>query len=288
MFYDLFLAPFAEYAFMKRALVACVALALGGGPVGVLLVLRRMSLMGDALAHSVLPGAAVGFVIGGLALPALALGGVAAGLAVALLAGSVSRATGLMEDASLAGFFLVALASGVLIVSFAGNSIDLAHVLFGNVLAVDLPSLLLVSGIATATLFTLALAWRPLVAESFDPEFMVMVGSGGRWHMLFLGLVVFNLVAGFQALGTLMALGLMVLPAVSARLWTRHLGRMVTTAVSIALASGYGGLLISWYAAVPSGPAIVLAAGAGYAFSLLAGPQGGLLRRRQPEYRRHG
>ena len=288
MFYDVFLAPFAEYTFMKRALAACVALALGGGPVGVLLVLRRMSLMGDALAHSVLPGAAIGFVIGGLSLPALALGGVAAGLAVALLAGMVSRATGLMEDATLAGFFLVALAAGVMIVSLAGNSVDLTHVLFGNVLAVDAPSLLLVAGIASVTLAAMALSWRPLIAESFDPEFMAQVGGGGRWHMLFLALVVLNLVAGFQALGTLMALGLMVLPAVAARLWARNVWRMVVTAVAIALASGYCGLLISWHAGVPSGPAIVLAAGAAYGVSVFVGPQGGVLRRRQKVHHRHG
>jgi zinc/manganese transport system permease protein len=288
MLYDLLLAPFAEYTFMKRALAACVALALGGGPVGVLLVLRRMSLMGDALAHSVLPGAAIGFMIGGLSLPALAVGGVAAGLAVALLAGLASRATGLMEDASLAGFFLVALAAGVLIVSLAGNSVDLTHVLFGNVLAVDAPSLLLVAGIASVTLAAMALFWRPLIAESFDPEFMATVGGGGRWHMLFLALVVLNLVAGFQALGTLMALGLMVLPAVAARLWARSVGRMVAVAVAVALASGYGGLLISWHAGVPSGPAIVLAAGAAYGVSLLAGTQGGVLRRRPHAHHRHG
>ncbi len=288
MSYDVLLAPFADFIFMKRALAACVALALGGGPVGVLLVLRRMSLMGDALAHSVLPGAAVGFVVGGLSLPALALGGVVAGLAVAVLAGLASRATGLMEDASLAGFFLIALAAGVLIVSLAGNSVDLTHVLFGNVLAVDTPSLLVVAGIASVTMVAMALFWRPLIAESFDPEFMEQVGGGGGWHMLFLALVVLNLVAGFQALGTLMALGLMVLPAVAARLWAHNVWRMVVTAVAIALASGYGGLLISWHAGVPSGPAIVLVAGAAYGVSLFAGPQGGVLRRRQPVHHRHG
>ncbi len=288
MLYDVFFAPFAEFVFMKRALAACVALALGGAPVGVLLVLRRMSLMGDALAHSVLPGAAVGFVVGGLALPALALGGVVAGLAVALLAGLVSRATGLMEDASLAGFFLVALAAGVLIVSLAGTSVDLTHVLFGNVLAVDAPSLLLVAAIASVTLAAVALAWRPLIAESFDPEFMELVGGAGRWHMLFLALVVLNLVAGFQALGTLMALGLMVLPAVAARLWARSVWQMVVITAAVALASGYGGLLVSWHAGVPSGPAIVLAAGAAYGVSLFAGPRGGILRRRQLVPHRHG
>lgn len=287
MLYEFFLAPFADYAFMKRALVACLALALGGGPVGVLLVLRRMSLMGDALAHSVLPGAAIGFLAGGLWLPAIGIGGAVAGLAVALLSGAASRATGLMEEASLAGFFLIALASGVLIVSLGGTSVDLTNLLFGSVLAVDAASLMLVAGIASVTLGVLALAWRPLIAESFDPEFMAAAGGGGRWHMLFLTLVVINLVAGFQALGTLMALGLMILPAVAARLWARDVWGMVAIAVAIALASGYGGLLISWHVGAPSGPAIVLTAGAAYAVSLFAGPQGGVLRRRQHPHHRH-
>jgi zinc/manganese transport system permease protein len=289
MIYDFFFAPFADYAFMKRALVACLALALGGGPVGVLLVLRRMSLMGDALAHSVLPGAAVGFLVGGLWLPAIGIGGAIAGLAVALLSGITSRVTGQMEESSLAGFFLIALAAGVLIVSLGGSAVDLRSLLFGSVLAVDGASLLLVAGIATATLAALALAWRPLIAESFDPDFMEFASAGGgRWHMLFLVLVVANLVAGFQALGTLMALGLMILPAVAARLWARDVFGMALIAVAIASASGYGGLLISWHASAPSGPAIVLVAGAVYGLSIFAGPQGGVLRRRQRNVHRHG
>jgi zinc/manganese transport system permease protein len=288
MLYEFFLAPFAEYAFMKRALIACVALALGSGPVGVLLVLRRMSLMGDALAHSVLPGAAIGFLVGGLWLPAIGIGGAVAGLAVALLSGAASRATGLVEEASLAGFFLIALAAGVLIVSLGGTAVDLTNLLFGGVLAVDRSSLALVAGIASVTLGALALAWRPLIAESFDPDFMATAGGGGRWHMLVLVLGVINLVAGFQALGTLMALGLMILPAVTARLWARDVWGMVVVAVAIGLASGYGGLLVSWHAGAPSGPAIVLIAGAGYAASLFAGPQGGILRRRQHVHHHHG
>jgi len=289
MLYDILIGPFADYAFMRRALLACLALALGGGPIGVLLVLRRMSLMGDALAHSVLPGAAIGFVIGGLSLPAMGIGGMVAGLTVALLSGAVSRATGLVEEASLAGFFLIALALGVLVVSLGGSSVDLTNVLFGSVLAVDPPSLLLVAGIAGVTLLVLVPAWRPLVYESFDPDFLHTVGGGGsaRWHMLFLILVVLNLVAGFQALGTLMALGLMILPAIAARMWARDVWRMAALASGIAFASGVGGLLVSWHAGVPSGPAIVLVAGAVYAVSLAFGPQGGMLRRQQGNPSRH-
>jgi len=156
------------------------------------------------------------------------------------------------------------------------------------VLAVDKVSLGLVAGIAGVTLVAVLVAWRPLIAESFDPEFLRAVGGGGgAWHMLFLVLVVLNLVAGFEAMGTLMALGLMILPAVSARLWARDVPGMMVLAVIVALASGAGGLLVSWHVGVPSGPSIVLVAGLAYTISLIAGPQGGVLRRRQRAPHRH-
>ncbi|MEX1154568.1 metal ABC transporter permease, partial [Parvibaculum sp.] len=134
MLYTALIEPFVEYGFMRRALVACLALALGAGPVGTFLVLRRMSLMGDAMGHAILPGAAIGFLVAGLSLWAMSLGGFVAGLTVVLLAGIVSRVTALREDASLAGFYLISLALGVLIVSMRGSSVDLLHVLFGTIL----------------------------------------------------------------------------------------------------------------------------------------------------------
>ena len=218
--HELFIHPFADFAFMRRALVACLALALGAGPVGALLILRRMSLTGDALSHAILPGAALGFLIGGLSLPAMSLGGAAAGLVVAVLAGMISRFTTEREDASLAALYLIALALGVLIVSLRGSSVDLLQVLFGSVLAIDGPSLILVAAIASVTLIVMALIYRPLVADCVDPGFLRAVGGrGGLWHGIFMGLVVLNLIAGFQALGTLMAVGLMMLPAAAARFW---------------------------------------------------------------------
>src|SRR6516225_8468227 len=115
--YDILIAPFVDFDFMRRALVGALAIALGAAPIGVILMLRRMSLMGDAMAHAILPGAAVGFLLAGLNLFAMTLGGLVAGLVVALLAGAVARTTELKEDASLAAFFLVSLALGVTIVS---------------------------------------------------------------------------------------------------------------------------------------------------------------------------
>jgi zinc/manganese transport system permease protein len=276
--YAALLQPFADYAFMRRALVATVALALGSAPLGTLLVLRRMSLVGDAMAHALLPGVAVGFLWAGFSLPAMSLGGFAAALAVALAAGFVTRATRQREDASFAAFYLIALALGVLLVSVRGSSVDLMHLLFGSILAVDDAALRLVAGVASVTLLALALVLRPLVAECVDPGFLHSVGGrGARVHGLFLVLVVANLVAGFQALGTLMAVGLMMLPATAARFWVAEVGSLAAVAVAIALLSGASGLLLSYHAQWPSGPAIVLVAGGIYILSLAFGAREGLV-----------
>jgi zinc/manganese transport system permease protein len=256
---------------------------LGSAPLGVMLVLRRMSLMGDAMSHAILPGAAVGFLIaGGLSLPAMGLGGLVAGLSIAILSGVISRTTALREDASFASFYLTSLALGVLIVSLRGSNIDLLHVLFGTILAIDANALYLVGGIASLTIVALAVVYRPLVAECFDPGFLRAVGGrGSLYHFLFLLLVVLNLVAGFEALGTLMAVGLMMLPAAVARLWAQSLPAMFAIAAVTAACSGYLGLVASFHFALASGPTIILTASCIYGISLLLSPSG-LLRRLYP------
>lgn len=278
MLYDLLIAPFADFEFMRRALVGSFALAFGAPPIGVFLMLRRMSLIGDAMAHAILPGAAIGFLIAGLSLFAMASGGLIAGFLIALGAGLIARATPLKEDASLAALFLVSLALGVTIVSVKGSNVDLMHFLFGSVLAVDDPTLLLILGVTSVSLIVLALIWRPLVLECADPGYLRAVSrSGGPAHLAFLALVVMNLVGGFQALGTLLAVGIMMLPAIISRFWARDITGMIGVAVVAAAISGYAGLLISYHADLPSGPVIILVAGALYALSVIAGPVGGLI-----------
>jgi zinc/manganese transport system permease protein len=233
--------------------------------------------MGDALSHAVLPGAALGFIFAGLSLPAMSFGGVVAGLVVALLSGLVTRLTPLREDASFAAFYLMSLALGVLLVSTHGSNVDLLRLLFGSILAVDNAALILIGAIATLSLLLLAVIYRPLVVECFDPGFLRAVGGrGGLVHTLFLALVVLNLVAGFQALGTLMAVGLMMLPAAAARFWVRELWSLCAASSVLALASGLLGLLLSYHFDIPSGPAIVLVAGLVYLASVILGPRDSL------------
>jgi len=273
--FDLLVGPFVSYGFMSRALVGAVVIALSAAPVGVFLMLRRMSLSGDAMAHAILPGAGVGFLIAGLEILPMTLGGFAAGLVVALLAGLVSRLTIQREDTSLAAFYLISLALGVMLVSLRGSSVDLMHVLFGTVLALNNDALIMIGAVATISLVALALIWRPLFAECLDPNFLRSVsGAGQPVHLIFLALVVLNLVGGFQALGTLLAVGLMMLPAAAARFWVRGLEALCLVAVTIGVASSYLGLLLSFHLSVPSGPAIILVAGAIYLLSLLIGNRG--------------
>ena len=280
---DALIAPFVEFEFMRRALAAIIALSLAGAPIGVFLMLRRMSLVGDAMAHAILPGAAIGFLLSGLNLFAMTTGGLIAGFTVALLAGLVSRTTGLKEDASLATFYLASLALGVSIVSLKGSNIDLLHVLFGNVLAMDDQTLLVIAANATITLIVLAVIYRPLVIESVDPLFLRTVSrAGATAHLAFLALVVINLVNGFQALGTLLAVGLMILPAGIARFWSRDITGLICIAVLSALISGYAGLVVSFQTRLPSGPAIILVAAGLYMASVLFGSVGGLVRQLFP------
>lgn len=283
---DLVVSPFLDFAFMRRALVGSIAIAMGAAPVGVFLLLRRMSLTGDAMAHAILPGAAVGFLLAGLSLSAMTLGGLVAGMAVALGAGAVARSTVLQEDASLAAFYLISLALGVAIVSTRGSSVDLMHVLFGTVLALDDAALLLLCAITTVTLLTLAALFRPLVVECLDPGFLRSVSRlSPVAHFTFLALAVLNLVAGFHALGTLMAVGMMVLPAAAARFWCRRLGPMIVVSILLASVASAAGLLLSFHQGLPSGPAIVLGLGVAYAVSLIAGPHGSLMSRNWPRTR---
>ncbi|CAN7712870.1 metal ABC transporter permease [Bosea sp. LjRoot9] len=283
--YDLFIGPFAEFDFMRRALVGIFVLSVAAAPIGVFLMLRRMSLTGDAMAHAILPGAAIGYLVAGFSLSAMTLGGLVAGFAVALAAGAVARVTVMKEDASLAAFYLISLALGVTIVSLRGSAIDLFHVLFGNVLALDDDVLVLLAGVTTLTLLLLAALYRPLVMECVDPGFLRSVSRSGGWvHLTFLALVVLNLVAGFHALGTLLAVGMMMLPAAAARFWTADITRLILLASGFGMVSGYAGLVVSYAAGsnLPAGPAIILAAGTLYLGSLLIGSQGGLARRFLP------
>lgn len=267
---DFFLTPFTSFLFMKQALLACVFLSLSCAPMGVLLILRRMSLVGDALSHAILPGIAIGFLIWGLWLPGLIIGGIVAGMVVTLGSGLIARRTILAEDASFSGFYLISLALGVLILSVKGGSVNLMHFLFGSVLAVDQASLLFITGVSMLTILVVILTYRSFVYECFDPMFVRLRGvNGGGYHLLFLCLVVLNLVAACQTLGTLMALGMMMLPSITARLIARQSWKIMGLSACIGVFSSYIGLVLSFHYNWPAGPTIILVTGCFYVMGLV-------------------
>ncbi|MCI0915155.1 MULTISPECIES: metal ABC transporter permease [Pseudomonas] len=277
---DMAWAPFVEFAFMRRALFGGLTLALSVAPLGVFLVVRRMSLIGDAISHGILPGAALGFWLAGLSVVAMTLGGLVAGLMVAGFSALVSRHTGLREDASLAAVYPISLASGVLLLGLAGKRLDLLGLLFGSALAVDQATLQTMVWVAVGSLLAFALIYRPLLLDSLDPLFLRSVSRFGPIaHGVFLGLVVINLVVGFQAIGALMVVGLMMLPAIAARFWSQRLPWLIAISALIGMGSVWLGLLLSYYASLPCGPAIVVVAGCAYLLSVMVGPVRGLLRR---------
>jgi zinc/manganese transport system permease protein len=265
----LLVEPFETIAFMRAALVACVALALANGSVGTLLVLRRMSLDGDVLGHAVMPGAAVGFLYAGPSPAWLSLGGLASGFAVAALAGLITSERA-QRDAGLVAFYLVALSLGVLLVAWRGSNVDVMRVLFGTVLAIDQRALVQIAAASSVIMIAIAALYRPLAIDAVDPAFLRAVGTRFPYALAFQALVVLGLIASFQAFGTLLAIGPMLLPAAAARCWRLGVGGSMLLATGFGLTASVAGLLVSYHGNLPSGPAIVLAAALLLGFSLAA------------------
>lgn len=264
-------------------MIGALLISCSSAPLGVFLVLRRMSLLGDIMAHAILPGVAAAFIVFGMSIPAMSIGGLAAGLTVALLAGVVSRFTALREDASFAALYLIAVASGVLMIALHGNPQDLEDILFGDARLLDEKILFYMAMISAFTLLTLALIYRTLVVESFDPVFLRTVkGKGGLAHAIFISLTVLNMVESYRAMGTLMSAGLMLVPAITSQFWTQHLKTMVALAVGLAVSGSFLGLILSFTLAVPSGPSIILILGGFYLFSLMFGRFGSVRARYFP------
>ncbi|NLA89499.1 MAG: metal ABC transporter permease [Alcaligenaceae bacterium] len=280
--YELLIEPFVDYAFMRRALFGAIFLSLIVAPLGIFLILRGLSLVGDAMTHAILPGVALGFFWAGNSILAMLLGGLTTGLMVALMAGVISRHTSLREDASFAAFYLISLSLGVLLISIRGTSVDLVHVLFGSILAISDESLLTTMIISSVSIIVLALIYRPLVLDCFDPVFLrVELGRRSRVFQVYIVLLVVNLVAGFQILGTLMVVGVVILPAIVARFFGRTLGVQLVIAPLVGVVCQYAGLVISFAYDLPASTIIILLNGILAVLAMLFGPYGSALKRYQ-------
>lgn len=265
-----------SFAFMQRALVATAVLSVSLSPVGAFLVLRRLSLAGEAMAHAISPGVVIGFVIAGLSVFSLLVGGLIAGVGVAVLTALLARRTILRSDASLASLYLIALALGIFILSAFGSAIPLKSFLFGSILGIDDGSLVLIGIVSCVTLISFAFLLRPMIISTCDPSFFEsQFRRPGFLNQYFMFLLVLNLLAAFKTLGTLMAVGLMILPATSARYWSGTITAQLILGFIFALSSCWIGLFLSYvFQETPSGPAIVLTAGGIFIVSAALGPLG--------------
>jgi len=277
--HDFIVTPFS-YEFMRRGLLSAAVLSLSGGLLGCILVLRRLALMGDALSHSLLPGIALAWLLFGPSTTALFVGALVAGLLTALGSALLSRLTRVKEDAAFGSLFIVFFGTGVALVSKLPTRLNLTHFLFGNVLGVSAADVELTAVVSGVTVLIFVIFYRAILLETFDPVFHRAIGGrGGLVHFGFLALTVLNLVAALQTMGIVLALGLFLLPAVSAYLWCDHFFRMLLLSVAFALAGSVAGILLSYHAGLASGAAIVLCLGVVFLVSALFSPHYGAFNR---------
>jgi zinc/manganese transport system permease protein len=278
-FQELFVEPFS-FGFMQRGLLSAVLLSLSGGLLGAILVLRRLALMGDALSHSLLPGVALAFLLFGPNTTALFVGALIAGLLTAAGSALLSRLTRLKEDAAFGSLFIIFFAAGVALVSAMGARIDLIHFLFGNILGVSPADLRLAGAASALTLIIFVVFRRSILLQTFDPIFHRATGGRGTVvHVGLLSLTVLNLIAALHAMGIVLALGLFILPAVTAYLWSDRLPQLLTVSVLTALACSVLGIFASYHLNIASGASVVLCLGAAFLGSALLSPRYGLLAR---------
>lgn len=275
-----------QYHFVARGLGMALLLGVSGGVVGCVLLLRRIVLMADSFGHSLLPGIGLAYLWMGPGVVSLFTGAVIAGLFTSIMSGLVNRLTRLKEDAAFGSLFVLCFALGVALMSKIAAPVDLLHYLFGNILGVTANDLYLVCVTTCVTVLATCLFYRSLLLETFDPTFHR--SSGGRsllTHLGVLAAVVINLVAALQAVGMVLALGLFILPAVTAYLWCERFGAMLLFSAIYGGVAACAGLYVSYHLNLPSGACMVGCLGSGYVLSLIISPQhgvlGGLLRSRR-------
>lgn len=271
--------PFS-YAFMQRALLSCALIGFTNGFLGTFVILRRQALLTDALSHSLLPGLAVAAILVGLSPGGLLLGGLLAALLVALGGQLIARNSRLKDETAVAALYIIAFALGILLLRYARVKVDLVHFLFGNILGVGDGDLLISYGAALLTLGILVPFQRPVLLTLFDISVARASGIRTGWiEAGLLALIVLALVASLQAVGVLLSLGLLILPAATAYLMTDSFSRMLWGSAVLGLLGAVAGLLLSFLANIPSGPCIVLVLALFLAAAYLFSPRHGVLAR---------
>lgn len=255
--FSAFLTPFT-LEFFQRGLLGGALVAVLCGVVGTWVVVRGMAFLGEALAHGMLPGVALATVLGA---PVL-VGGALSAVAVSIGIGALQRRARLSYDTSIGLLFVAMLALGVIIISHSGSiATDATAILFGDILAITRADLLLLSAAAALGVTAAALCHRPFVALALDARIATVLGLRPRWAQAALvGLVTLAVVASYQAVGSLLVVGLLLAPAVAAAQWTTRLPTRMVLASAFGVAAVVVGLLASWHAATAAGASVAAAA----------------------------
>lgn len=263
--------PFA-LAFMQRALLASLIVGVLCSVIGAFVVLRAMAFLGDALAHAILPGVAIAYLLGG----SLLFGALVAAVLVALGIGAFSRRGGLKEDTAIGILFAASLAFGVLLMSTVRSyTADLTHILFGNVLGVSPSDLWLTGFIAAIVLAVLILFFKEFQLASFDPVLAHMLGKRPELlRFALLILLALTIVVGMQTVGVGLVAAMLITPAATAYLLTRRLATMMVVSAAIGAGASVAGLYASYYLDVASGAAVVLIATAVFLVAYVFAPRG--------------
>lgn len=267
------------YTFMQRALLASILVGVTCAVVGCYVVLRSMAFLGDALAHAILPGVAIAYLVQGN----LLLGAIVTAVIVALAIGLFSRQGIVREDTAIGILFAAALALGVAIISTLRTyAVDLNHVLFGNVLGVSLADLALTTALAAVVLASIVLLYKEFLVISFDPVLATTLRLPLQWlRNLMLVLIALTVVVSLQTVGVGLVAAMLVTPAATAQLLTRRLPTMMIVAAAIGAFSSAAGLYASYYANIASGASIVLVASTIFLLAYLFAPRSGVLLRRK-------
>lgn len=271
-----------QYAFMLRGLIAVIMVGVVCAVVGSFVVLRGMAFLGDALAHAILPGVAIGYLVSGGARGALFWWGLGAAVLTALGIGAIGKGSQVKEDTAIGIIFAGMFALGIaLISSVRSYAVDLSHFLFGDVLGVAAHDLWLTGVFGGIVLFIILALYKEFTVLSFDPVLVVTLRMPATLlHYLLLVLIALAIVVSLQTVGVALMVAMLVTPAATAFLLTRRLSRMIALAAFIGASSGIIGLYLSYYISVASGAAIVLVCTGFFLLALLFAPQRGLLWRR--------
>ncbi len=266
-----------RYAFFVRALIVGMLLGVTCGAIGCFVVLRGMAFIGDALAHSILPGVVIAYLLG----VSIVGGAVIAGVLTALLISAISRTEEVREDAAIGIVFTGAFALGIVLISrVQGYMRDLSHFLFGNILGIAPGDMYVTATITLVVLLGLALWYRELLVSSFDPGHARAIGlRHGPLHLCLTTLLALTEVGGIQAVGVVLVAALLVTPAATARLLTDRLPVMIGLAAALGSGAVVIGLYASYYIAIASGGAVVLTSTLIFVLVLLLAPQRGVVAR---------